>query len=145
MTKDILMDKIDKYASYNLLFTKGMVDGLNYIDVGYKLSLKIKTQLSSSNLPMQAEDELNAILCESVTCDKLLGNYLALCNIGILFEPQLKLNVRAIIERNSRQQVLIVNMEGRISDKKFHLAGSSEQMYTINLSDIPYKIVNDEI
>ena len=75
-----------------------------------------------------------------------IGDYIAIRNIGILFEPALRLDLHAKFSTWSKAYVLIVDSaEGTIQKDIFYLAGDTDSSYRINLSDISYKIHYDEI
>ena len=88
----------------NLVFCDHSIDELDYVDVGFELSLR----LSKSSYDI--ESALAAVLGQSSRQDKI-GTYLAVKNIGILFEPELKLNIRDILDSYSKNQCLIVQAE----------------------------------
>lgn len=134
-----LSQYIDSRARHKLLFVKGVIDGVHYIDIGRELSARISDQLDSRFLPMICDDALNALLDDGMDKDEALGSYIAIRNIGILFEPALMINVHDKFEQCSRGQVLIVNLEGTIAQKTFFLGNEQNSRYSIPLTDITYR------
>ena len=83
-----------KYQPRNkLVFTPQIDSSLHSVDVGYELSVLIKEDLSSPQLPFIAEDKLHSLIRNFTQTDDLIGDYLALSNWGIIFEPELKFNL----------------------------------------------------
>lgn len=136
---------VDRHARHNLLFVKGVVDGIDYADIGRELSKRICGKLDSRSLPMICDDALNEIIDSHTANDETIGSYVAIRNIGILFEPSLKINVHDKFEQCSREQVLIVNLEGTIAEKVFYLGHEQNSRYSISLKDITYKTIYDSI
>lgn len=131
---------------HKLLFTSHHAEGMNFVDVGALLARAIKSSLSNQNLPFDTEEELEKIIKANVCHSFEIGDYIAIRNIGILFEPALRLDLHAKFSTWSKAYVLIVDSaEGAIQKNIFYLAGDTASSYRINLSDISYKIYYDEI
>lgn len=124
-----------------LLFTSYNVKDLIFIDLGTEMSHAIESSLTDKNLPFLAEEELEKIINKNVCHSSDIGSYIAIRNIGILFEPTLRIDTQAKFSAWSRNYTLIVDTaEGTIQNDIFYLAGDTESAYKINLSDIPYQI-----
>ena len=113
MAGEILTD-IKNYITQNnrneIVFCHESIDGLKFVNVGYDLS-----QLLSKNSYNYAE-AISAIL-DNTNHNESIGDYLALTNIGILFEPELKLNIRDILDSYSKNQCLIVQTEAELLER----------------------------
>ncbi len=120
-------------------------DGLVYIDMGSLLAKAIEQSIHKKQLPLLAGDIVDGIIKNHVTHNTETGDYVALSNIGILFEPALQLNLHAKFSQWSREYTLIINSEGVVKDNRFYLSTPSDFSYSIDLSDIPHKIFIDEI
>ena len=70
---------------------------------------------------MIAEDCVNSILRRSIKEDDVIGDYVAISNWGILFEPALNLNLVSIFESHSKSNVLILVDCGQADYENFHL------------------------
>ena len=93
-----------------LVFCDHSIDELHFVDVGYELSLRL------SKSSFDNDSALAAVLGQSSRHDKI-GPYLAITNIGILFEPELKLNIRDILDSYSKNQCLIVQAEADLLER----------------------------
>lgn len=120
-----MREKIAQYLNYNprnkLIFTPHADPRLQTIDVGFKLARLIQDDLESCHLPMVAEDNLNSLLRKSLANDDVIGNYVAIENWGILFEPALKLNLVSIFDSHSKSNTLILVNCGQADYDNFHL------------------------
>lgn len=135
--QDIKMN-INRQLRNNLLFTSNEAEGIHYVDIGMQLSSLIEDNIHDSRLGIKAEDALKKILNRSFCEDEDIGEYLAIKNIGILFEPALHLDVKAILNSWSRDHVLIVKHEGTFRDGIFYLSPHSAKHF-VNLIDIIFK------
>lgn len=121
----IVREKIAQFLNYDprnkLIFTPHADPRLQTIDVGFELARLIQNDLESSHLPMIAEDNLNSILRKSLVYDDVIGNYVAIENWGILFEPALKLNLVSIFDSHSKSNALILVDSGQADYENFHL------------------------
>lgn len=131
---------------HKLLFTSHHPEGMEHVDMGALLARDIESSLFGRHLPLIADDAVENIIKDHVKHNDELGNYIAIRNIGILFEPALRLDLHAKLSSWSRTYTLIVNCaEGTIKNNTFYLAGAIDQSYSIDLSDISYNIHYDEI
>lgn len=107
MAGEVLTD-IKDYITQNtrnkIVICRDSIDGLEFINVGYNLS-----KLLSKN-SYNYEEAVRAILDKTLH-DEIIGNYLTLTNIAILFEPELKINVRDILDAYSKNQCLIIQTD----------------------------------
>ena len=100
-----------------LVFCGHSIDGISFVDVGFELSLRL------SKSSYDNDSALTDVLGQSFHHDKI-GTYLAITNIGILFEPELKLNIRDILDSYSKNQCLIVQSDAELL-KRIDLQGLS--------------------
>ena len=143
---EILKQYISTGTRNKLLFTSHHAVGMSFMDVGALLAGAIESSLSNRHLPFLAEEELENIIKANVCHSSEIGDYIAIRNIGILFELALRLDLHAKLSTWSRAYVLIVDSaEGTIQKDIFYLAGDTDSSYKINLSDISYNIHYDEI
>lgn len=128
-------------SRHKLLFVKSEIEDIEFIDIGKDLSAAIESSLQKKRIALIADDRLERIIRENTTHDSVIGDYIALKNIGILFEPQLQFNLPIKFDIWAKTKVLIVNMEGTIVNNRFFLSGTSDINYSINLKDITFKTI----
>lgn len=131
---------------HKLLFTSYHTEGIEYVDMGALLAHEIESSLLNRHLPLIADDAVENIIKNHVKHNDALGHYIAIYNIGILFEPALRLDLHAKFNSWSKAYTLIVDCTaGTIKNNTFYLTDATDQSYSIDLSDISYKIHYDEI
>jgi len=126
-------------SRHKLLFVTHEIEGVSFVDVGTELSAAIEHILHEKRLSMVAEEALDKIIDQYTIQDHDVGNYVAIRNIGILFEPALHINLHAKVDSWSRTRVLIIYHEGTIHNHVFFLTTNNETKYSLNLKDITYK------
>lgn len=121
-------------------------DAVSFVDVGLGLSTKIEDILQHRKLSMKAQDYVNDIFREYTRHSDDFGDFLAIKNIGILFEPLLKLDVFALINRWSQNQLLLIQQnDSLVENNIFHLTHNRSQEYSVNLQGINHIVIVDKI
>lgn len=114
------MDKIDRYlksqSRNKIVFYKQDILGVEAIDVGKKLSQEIKSIASDNKVGMKSLIIMDELFTSSFSNNSEYGKYLAIYNLGILFEPELKTDFIQILDKYSSSNTLFVKWEGEIED-----------------------------
>ena len=87
-----------------IVFSKQFIEGLQYLNVG----LTLAKMLRDNSLPSLAIQQL---FSDAVKADQNIGRYLAIFNIDILFEPDLKLDVGNLFDSYSKNQCLVIQAD----------------------------------
>lgn len=133
-------NEIAKYVKQNtrnkIVFCNGDIDGISFVNVGLILSQHLTDDESFANgYQLLCNKILNQHLYNSI-----IGDYIAIENIGILFEPELKLDLHNIVESFSRNQCLIIKSDAEINNENLYFL-SSRDTATISLSGLSYKLI----
>lgn len=103
-----LKQEVATYAKQDLrnkiVFSKQCIEGLEYLNVGLAFAGKLR----DNSLPSLAIQQL---FSDAVKADENIGRYLAIFNIDILFEPDLKLDVGNLFDSYSKNQCLIIQAD----------------------------------
>jgi len=86
-----------------------------------------------------AQGELEKIMNDSLKEHSDIGAYIAIKNLGILLEPNLKLDITAFFSRYSATNPLFIHWRGAIKQNKLHFL-TEENGVTINLDNISHII-----
>lgn len=87
-----------------IVFSKQCIEGLQYLNVG----LTLATMLRDNSLPSLAIQQL---FSDAVKAAQNIGRYLAVSNIDILFEPDLKLDAGNLFDSYSKNQCLVIQAD----------------------------------
>lgn len=89
-------------------------------------------------MAMRVSSELDRILNTAISYHNLFGSYLWIENIGVLFEPELKLDFTRMLDSYSQNNLLLVKWEGEIvSDNTYFL--TKENGIKTNIKLKPYR------
>ena len=128
-------EKIKQYISQvsrnKIIFCHEPITHLHYVDVGKELSSAIKEQEEPSSYSSACKR-----IFEQTYKDEVVGPYLALSNWSILFEPDLKLDLRSIIESFSINKCLILLSNGSIKEKRYLLM--DDDRFALNLQGLSF-------
>lgn len=134
MSIDVFLRQNPKYK---LVFTKSEPAGFVFTDLGYEMATRLDGQSYPSVVATAA---FESVATKGTQDHPIYGKYLAITNIGILFEPELKLNVRLLLESFSHNTLLVVCSDGVIQNDTFHFDDSTED-YDIALSGLSYFVI----
>lgn len=130
-------DYLKQNSKHKLVFTKSEPAGFVFTDLGYEMASRLDGQVSPSVVATAA---FESVASRRTQDHPIYGKYLAITNIGILFEPELKLNVRLLLESLSHDTLLVVCSDGVIQNDTFHFDDSTED-YDIALSGLSYFVI----
>ena len=114
-----------------IIFCHEPITHLHYVDVGKELSSAIKEQEEPSSYSSACKR-----IFEQTYKDEVVGPYLALSNWSILFEPDLKLDLRSIIESFSINKCLILLSNGSIKENRYLLM--DDNRFALNLQGLSF-------
>lgn len=132
---------IDDYLKQNpkhkLVFTKNEPSGFIFTDLGFEMANLLEGQSLPSVVATTTFDSLAA---KEMNTHPVYGRYLAIKNIGILFEPSLRLNVRLLFESISHDTLLVVCSDGIVQNDTFHFIKSTDG-FGISLSGLSFLVI----
>ena len=112
-----IIEFLNSSTRTKLIFSLNKIDTVHYVDVGKELSLRLKsTPFDHRRFPIKAKEILNEMLMKHYTNNETIGDYLAITNLGILLEPELKLNFLEFIQTTSQNYPLILHWEGHFDN-----------------------------
>lgn len=138
----IITNKITTYLNSQsrnkIVFYKNSIDGVNDIDLGVMLSQALYNLSDLTKLPMKVSYELEKLLNAATIVHEFFGRTLAISNLGILFEPELKVDFRSLLEKFSNTNVLFVKWEGETDNENLYFLTKEKGIKTNikNLSHI---------
>lgn len=138
---DRLQAFIQSPSRNHLVLSNGCLDSLRYTDVGFEVSCLIEERIGDRRLSMRVQDYITKFFSEHIVQSDFFGQYLALTNVGILFEPALKLDIEALLDRWSQNITLFIDMaKGSVVDNRYYLTQGCAGTYSVSLSSINHLI-----
>lgn len=130
-----IIQDIMKYVSLDtrnkIVFCKDIIDGIDFLNVGHELSASLCDNVHDNM------DALRSLLTTGSNQHSIIGQYLALDNIGILFEPELKFDIRNLLDTYSKNQCLIIKSDAELSSDSIYWLKPSDGIH-VNLAGLSY-------
>ena len=118
-------------ARNKVVFCQTPIEGLSYVDIGREYAQFVEHLSTAAEYASACKRIL-----ERTYYSEDIGPYLAITNIPILFEPELKLDLRQLIESFSINKCLVIHQEGEIIGNQFFLLGDAH--YSIDLEGLSF-------
>jgi hypothetical protein len=129
--KEKIKQFISQVSRNKIIFCREPISNLHFVDVGKELSFVIKEQEEPSGYSSVCKR-----IFEQTYNDEVIGSYLALSNWIILFEPDLKLDLRSIVESFSINKCLILLSNGSIKENRYLLM--DDPRFALNLHGLSF-------
>jgi len=129
--KEKIKQFISQVSRNKIIFCHEPISNLHFVDVGKELSFVIKEQEEPSGYSSACKR-----IFEQTYNDEVIGSYLALSNWIILFEPDLKLDLRSIVESFSINKCLILLSNGSIKENRYLLMDAPR--FALNLQGLSF-------
>ena len=93
-----------------------------------------------SKYQMEVAEAVERAMKQRIFEDEELGSVLVMRNLGILFEPQLHVDIVGMLRRISRNTLTVLLWAGEMDAQKLYFLDKDSEI-TINQSDINYTII----
>ena len=135
--KQSIVDYLHQATRNRLVFCHEPIEGLAFVDLGKVIATALASEnIHSPTISYTAEDVLADVL-SSPQSDSQIGNYVAIKNIGILFEPALEFNLKSTLDSASTNKTIIICSDGTIQTDKFYFFQSGDNI-SIDLKGLSY-------
>ncbi len=125
---------------YKLAFDLSSSLDVESVDAGVYLAYALQSKVQRKNLNMYASDAIRKMIREHTHEHPQYGQYVALSNIGILFEPALAFNLETIVEQTAKYVLLIIQGKGSVVNEQFFFLSPTHNL-SINLKNLNYIII----
>jgi hypothetical protein len=129
-----IIEFLDTKPSNKIIFSRQTDGG---IDLGKELSNHIKPYLEHQRLSMKTKDFIDELFKTNIKSSDEIGKYIAIKNLGILFEPELKINFEHFLKTYSSDITLIIQWPGEISSNHLFFL-SKEKGLQADLKNLTY-------
>lgn len=121
-----------------MFFCRCDIPEIHFLDVGKTLASMI-SEGSGDRF-----EQLSELMKNNMRQSDSFGPYVGIENIAILFEPDLHIDVRFILDVFSQNQVLFVKTSAEITNNVLWFLKESDGI-SVNLEDIPFKVINSQL
>jgi len=133
-----ILSYVNTQSRNKIVIHKSELQNIHSLDIGCILAEKIQNIPNKKHLSLKVKNKLDDILSNVIANNDLYGKTLSIKNLGILFEPDLKIDFLALIDNYSQNNILFIQWDGEIEKNKlFFLSRSNGKEINIkNLSHI---------
>jgi hypothetical protein len=135
-----ITDYIKSQSRNKIIFYSQDIYALQSVNVGLRISESIYNLNETGRIAMRVLSELDGILNAAISQHDVFGRYLSIKNIGVLFEPELKLDFSNLLDRYSQNNVLFVNWEGEIDAANIYFL-TKENGIKINIMNLSHIVI----
>ena len=129
-----------KNPKYRLVFDLSSSLDVESVDTGLYLAEALQTKVKKSNLDMYASEKKKKMIRQHTHEHAAYGRYVAISNIGILFESALAFNLETIIEQTSKDELLIIQAKGCVANERFYFLSQQDNL-SFSVKNLTYTIV----
>ena len=137
---NILTDYIKSQSRNKNIFHSQDISEIVTVNIGLQISESIYNFKEQGRIAMRVSSELDQILNAAISRHDVFGRYLSIENLGILFEPELKLNFALLLDSYSQNNVLFVKWEGEIDADNLYFL-TEENGVKISIKNISHIII----
>ena len=115
-----LFKYLNSQSRNKIVFFNCEIDELKPLDVGSSLASEIKSLVLDKKVGMKSKFIIDELFSKSVEDSELYGKYIALTNLGILFEPELKIDFVNLLSKYSASNTLFVQWQGEKDNENLY-------------------------
>lgn len=119
-----------------IVFHQEPINGLNNINIGIELASRLVELDDVKNFSFLAKQELDKLLTHASYVHPEFGKTISISNIGILLEPDLKIDFRYLLDNYSTENMLFIQWTGKIDRNELYFL--SEKGIKINIENFSY-------
>ena len=122
-----------------IIIHRDPIHDLFTINVGKELAILFEKLLGDRNISFKAKQEMADLFKSAIYEHSEFGKILSLSNLGILFEPELKIDFNYVLDKYSTENRLFIQWEGEIENN--HLYFLSKEGIKINIENLSHIII----
>ena len=132
-----ITDYIQSQARNKVIFHSQDLSDLITVNVGLRISENIYNFKEPGRISMRVSSELDRVLNAAISNHDLFGKYLSIENLGILFEPELKIDFNRLLDSYSQNNALFVKWDGEIDAENIYFL-TKENGIKINIKNVSH-------
>lgn len=127
-----------KLGSRNkIVIYKECIIDIPYLNVGKSFSIELESIINDKHFALKAKTKLDILLMSTIVSDENYGKILAINNLGILFEKELKIDFLALIDKYSKDNCLFVQWDGELKGNDIYFL-TKEKGIKINIENLSH-------
>ena len=118
----------------------GPIEGLSFINIDKELCIRFKDISTEPYFSLKAKDYIATYISKNVSNSSPYGKHVAISDIGILLEKELRFDFIAFLDKYSQNQTLFLKWDGEIIDNKLYFL-TKKNGIEIDISDLSHIIL----
>jgi hypothetical protein len=119
-----------------IVFYQKPLNGLNPTNIGKELAYRLVALQDGKDFSFKAKQELDKLLTYASYVHPEFGKTISISNIGILFEPDLKIDFRYLLDKYSTENMLFIQWPGKIDQNELYFL--IKDGIKINIDNLSY-------
>lgn len=136
-SNDKIISYLNSPSRNKIIIHRDQIEDIIPVNVGRELSNRLAGITEKNNLSFIAKQEVDELFHSSAFEHHNFGRILSITNLGILFEPELKINFNYILSKYSSDNLLLIQWPGEVEQNNLYfLSTDGIQISIENLSYI---------
>ena len=135
-----ITEYIKSQSRNKIIFHSQDISDLESVNIGLQISESIYNFKEPGRISMKVSSDLSEILNASISHHEVFGRYLSIENLGILFEPEMKLDFTRLLDSYSQNNVLFVKWDGEIDADNIYFL-TKENGIKINIKNLSHIVI----
>ena len=135
--QETILSYLSTRSRNKIVIFRENIAGIELTNIGLLLSEAIFNLKNTDRLSIRATNELEGILQKATYDHAEYGKILAITNIGILLEPDLKIDFMRLLDRYSQNNALFLHWEGDIDNEHLYFL-SKENGIKIKIKNLSH-------
>ena|SRR5690606_1929560 len=139
--KDKIVNFLNSYPRNRLIVSKNLfnLEEINWMDIGKLLACELGNT-DKRKIVFKINQLLDEIIVKNKIQHKEFSETIAIKNIGILIESELKFNLEKFLSDYSQNNTLILKWEGEIDTNQLYFLTKNDN-YKIDLNNISHIVI----
>lgn len=130
---------LNSYPRNRLIISTEIFEKVNWMDIGKLLALEL-SNLDKKKIVFKINQLLEDIIIKNKMQHKEFGETIAIKNIGLLLEPELKFNLEKFLSDYSQNNTLILKWDGEIDTNQLYFLTKNDN-HKIDLNNISHIVI----
>ena len=140
--ENLIVNYLKSNSRNKIVIHRNQIDNINTIDIGIELSKLIKELTTDNRFTLKSKAKLDELINLSIYNHHQFGDIISIKNLGILFEPGLKIDFLSFIDNISKSNCLFIKWDGEVDEENLYFLTRSKgiKINIKNLSNLQYEI-----
>lgn len=140
--ENLIVNYLKSNSRNKIVIHRNQIDNINTVDIGVELSKLIKELTTDNRFTLKSKSKLDEFVNLSIYNHHQFGDIISIKNLGILFEPGLKIDFLSFIDNISKSNCLFIKWDGEVDEENLYFLTRSKgiKINIKNLSNIQYEI-----